>query len=257
MPIRFGARPEVAVFGLCARRKKMSQTTILAKLQSEHGKNITIGFDFRAIFQELAERGEADVAIVSTEEGFSPLGASRDFFENDLGISFKDEIKPLADWNRFDNERITLIALPSRRSESLLRGIILAPGENTRSYSPFVRSYDPRPNRDFYYNISYEAIAFACQEWHSRKLAISHLSGSGRYHEDIATCHAEAIAHFCDTELEFVPESFVFCGCCISENHLKGIRRLNSEGKLTAHRPIQTVTERKGQAIMLNLDFCQ
>ena len=235
----------------------MSQTSILAKLQSKHGNNTNLGFDFRALFQELAVRGEADVAIVSTEDGFSPLGGSRCFFENDLGISYDDEIKPLANWNRFDNEQITLIALPSRRPESLLRGIILAPGENTRSYTPFVRSYDPRPNRDFYYNISYEAIAFACQEWHSRKLAISHLSGSGRYHEDIATCHAEAIAHFCDTEPEFAPESFVFCGCCISEDHLKGIRRLNAEGKLTVHRHIQTVTERKGQVTMLHLDFCR
>lgn len=235
----------------------MCHTTPLAILQSMHGKNTSVGYDFQTHFQGLAERGEADVAIVSTEEGFSPLGMARDFFENDLGISYEDEIKPLANWNRFDNDRITLIALPSRRSESLLRGIILAPGGNTRSYSPFVRSYDPRPNRDFYYNISYEAIAYACHQWGARKLAISHLSSSGGYHQDIGTCHAEALAHFCDMEPEFAPESFVFCGCCISEAHLSGIQRLNSEGKLTVHRSIQVATEIKGRATMLHLDWRQ
>lgn len=235
----------------------MSQTTMLAKLQSKHGKSTSIGYAFQAHFKELARRGDADVAIVSTEEGFSPLGRSSDFFENDLGISYEDEIKPLANWNRFDNERITLIALPSRRPESLLRGIILAPGSNTHSYSPFVRSYDPRPNRDFYYNVSYEAIAYACRQWDARKVTISHLSSSGCYHEDIATCHAEALAHFCDVEPESAPESFVFFGCCINEGHLKGIQRLNAEGKLSTHRSIQIVQETRGQATMLHLDWRQ
>ena len=83
----------------------------IATLQSNHGHRTAIGYDFHAFFKELAERGEADACIVSTEEGFSPLGASRDFFSRDLGISYEDEIKPLANWNRFENERITLVAL--------------------------------------------------------------------------------------------------------------------------------------------------
>ncbi len=232
----------------------MGHTTRFSVLQSNHGHNTTIGYDFQAHFQELAERGEADAVIVSTEDGFSALGLSRRFFEGDLGIS-ENEIHSLANWNRFDNEQITLIALASRKSESLLRGIILAPGNNTRSYSPFVRSYDPRPNRDFYYNISYEAIAHVCQQWGARKLAISHLAGSGNYHEDIATGHAEALAHFCDAEPKAAPESFIFCGCCISVDDLNGIRALNAEGEMTAHQSILVATETKGQATMLHLDW--
>lgn len=106
-----------------------------ATLQSSHGRRIAIGYDFHVFFEELAERGEADVAIVSTEEGFSPLGASSDFFERDLGISYECEIKPLANWNRFENDRVTLVALASRRPGSLLRGIILAPGSNLAATS--------------------------------------------------------------------------------------------------------------------------
>lgn len=229
---------------------------LFATLQSNHGRRIAIGYDFHAFFKELAERGEADVAIVSTEEGFSPLGASRDFFEHDLGISYEHEIKPLANWNRFDNERVTLVALASRRAGSLLRGIILAPGSNTRSYEPFASSYDPRPNRGFYYNISYEAIAFACAQWGAQKLAISHLSSSGQYHEDIATCHAEALAHYCDEHPETAPESFVFCGgCCIRPEHLQGIKCLNAEGKTGRHRPIRIETEARNGATLQHLDW--
>lgn len=227
---------------------------LFTTLQSNHERHTNIGYDFHVFFKGLAERGDADVAIVSTEEGFSPLGISRDFFEHDLGISYEREIKPLANWNHSDNERVTLVALASHKTGSLLRGIILAPCNNTRSYEPFVRSYDPRPNRDFYYNVSYEAIAYVCGEWGARKIAISHLSGSGQFHEDIATCHAEALAHYCDEHPNTAPDSFVFCGCCITPEHLQGIRRLNAEGQMTAHRLIRTATEGKGPAVLIHLD---
>lgn len=226
----------------------------LATLQSNTGHRTLVGYDFHASFKELADRGEADTCIVSTEEGFSPLGASRDFFSRDLGISYEDEIKPLANWNRFENERITLVALASRRPGSLLRGLILAPAETSRCYEqlpPSVRCH--LPCRDFYYNVTYEALAVACGQWGARRIAISHLSGCGRYHEDIATCHAKALAHYCGANPESAPDSFVFCGCCITLEHLHGIRGLNAEGQSSKHRPIQITTEAKAGAALLHL----
>lgn len=227
---------------------------LLSNLQSKHGHRTTIGYNFNTYFKELAERGEADACIVSTEDGFSPLGRSRDFFASDLGIPVA-EIKRLADWNRFENERITLVALSSRRNGSLLRGVLLAPGEAARCYERFAIPTYGRPHRDFYYNVSYEAIAYACQEWGARKLAISHLSGSGSYHEDIATCHAEALAHYCDDHPEAVPDSFTFCGCCVRAEHLGGIRRLNAEGDKTSHRPISVSVESEGEVKLIDLSW--
>ncbi len=229
--------------------------TPFATLQSKHGHRTVLGYDFHALFGDLAQRDEADVAIVSTEEGFSPLGGSRDFFERDLNISYDGEIKPLANWNRFENERVTLVALASRREGSLFRGVILAPSETARCYEQLATPFHGLPHRSFYYNVTYEAIAYACREWGARKLAISHLSGCGSFHEDIATCHAEALAHFCDAEPESAPDSFVFCGCCINEDHLKGIRRLNAEGKLTSHHPISVTMESKGEARLIHLSW--
>lgn len=227
----------------------------ISVLHSKHGHRTALGYDFHAYFKELAEHGEADACIVSTEDGFSPLGASRDFLAADLGISV-NEIKRLADWNRFDNERVTLVALPSVRSGGLLRGAILAPGGNARSYQQFPASVRcHRPYRDFYYNVSYEAIALACGEWGARKLAISHLSEGGNYHEDIATCHAEALAHYADAQPNSAPDSFVFCGCCITTAHLEGIRRLNAEGHTTSHRSIDVAVESEGVAKLIHLSW--
>lgn len=103
--------------------------------------------------------------------------------------------------------------------------------------------------------MSYEAIAYVCGEWGARRIAISHLSGSGQFHEDIATCHAEALAHYCDGHPDTAPDSFVFCGCCISLEHLQGMRRLSAEGQTTVHRPIPTSTKIEGPAVLIHLDW--
>ena len=233
----------------------MSKTTPLCLLKSNSGSETLLGYDFQSNFEALARRSEADVVIVSTEEGFSPLGASRTFFEDDLGISYDEEIYPLANWNRFENERVTLIALASRRPGSLLRGIILAPGENCRSYSQFSSAHGHRPHRSYYYNVSYEAIQYACRTWGAECLAMAHLCSCNRFHVDMATCHAESLAHFCDEWPTSAPKSFTFSGCCIDPDHFKGLQSLNGEGQSTSHRSIKVTTESRGQALLLHLDW--
>ncbi len=48
-----------------------------AELRSSSGTSTNLGYDFGVFFEELAKRGEVDVAIAPTEDGFSPLGVSR------------------------------------------------------------------------------------------------------------------------------------------------------------------------------------
>ena len=235
----------------------MSHFTKFAELRSSAHRKTVIGYDLRALFEDLANRGEADVAIVSTEDGFSPLGGSSRFFEEDLQVSYRNVISPLADWNRFENPRVTLVAIQTRNPLGRLRGVILAPGSNTENYKVF-GSHSGRygtPSRNYYYNVSYEAIAYACIHWNAKKIGISHLCSSGDFHEDIATCHAEALAHFCDEHPSSAPESFVFCGCCMTADQLKGIRRLNAEAGVTHHRPIRVETEVTPNATLLHLDW--
>lgn len=241
----------------------MSITTHLTTIRSIKGHGVRVGYDFRTVFDGLVARDEADVAIVSTEDGYSPLGASRSFLQRDLGISYDGEIRRLAQWNRSENPRVTLVALASRNPQGRLRGVILAPGSNTLSYGRFGHSTRyARPHRDYYYNISYEAFAYASLYWGARKLAISHLSGSGAFHWEMPICHAEALSHFCDEHPEAVPTSLVFCGCCMETHHFREMTRLfgqagesTSAFERTRHRPIRVEQERLGDAILLHLDW--
>jgi hypothetical protein len=220
----------------------------IAALESRNGGRTTVAYDGGSL-EPHARAGEVDAYIVATEDGFSPLGMNLPFLSEDLGIPVA-EFKRLADWNRFENPRVSLVALASRRRESFLRGVILAASETSKCYEKFAAPRYGRPYRDFYYNVTYEAISHSVSQWSARHLAISHLSASGRFHEDIATCNAEALAHYCDGHTNVV-ESFAFLGCCIASQHLSGISRLNAECQISAHRDIATeVVDRDGHVLI-------
>jgi hypothetical protein len=223
----------------------------LSKLQSRSGTCLPISFDPGAL-QPLAKSGDVDAYIVASEDGFSPLGLNRKFLASDLGVD-EEMIGALARWNRFENERFTLVAIPSQRRDSQLRGVILAPSETSACYKRLPTRGRP-PHRSFYYNVSYESIAYICSQWGARRLAISHLSASGHFHEDIATCNAEALAHYFDANPNEI-QSFTFLGCCISERHLAGIARLNAEGGTGKHWPITFELEKHPNHSLIHLSW--
>ena len=225
----------------------------VAVLQSRQGGRVSVDY-FWGEIKALAPDTKIDAYIVSTEEGFSPLGSNLCFLASDIGVP-RDEIKRLADWNRFKNPRVSLVAIQSRKKDSFLRGVILAASESSESYKRFAVPRYGRPYRDFYYNVTYEAIAYASEAWGARRLAISHLSGCNCFHEDIATCNAEALAHYCDSSANVI-ESFTFLrDCDISLEHLAGIRRLNTESNTGQHRPILTETEHHEGHVLVHLDW--
>lgn len=209
----------------------------IATLESRTGGRTTVGHG-RDSLESSARTGDVDAYIVATEDGFSPLGMNLRFLSNDLGVPIA-EIKRLADWNRFENSRVSLVALASRRKESYLRGLILAASESSECYKHFATPRYGRPHRDFYYNVTYEAIAYSVSAWRARRLAISHIPGSGRFHEDIVTCNAEALAHYCDAHADAI-DTFLFLECPVRAEHLAAISRLNAEGQTGTHRSIAT-----------------
>ena len=141
---------------------------------------------------------------------------------------------------------------PGSGRESALRAF--AASETSESYKRFATPTFGRPHRDFYYNVTYEAVAYASGTWDARGLAISHLSRCGRFHEDIATCNAEALAHYCDQHPAAL-DSFTFVGCCISQQHLAGISRLNSESHTGKHRPILKQLEERDGHVLIHLEW--
>lgn len=225
----------------------------IAVLESRQGKRIPISF-YSGGIKPIVLDAKLDTYIVATEDGFSPLGFDREFIASELCIP-EAEIQMLADWNRFKNPKVSLVALQSRNMGSTLRGVILAASESSESYKKFAVPRYGRPHRDFYYNVTYEAIAFACGNWGAHNLALSHLSGSGTFHEDIATCNVEALAHYCDTTPSAGVESFMFVGCCISQGNFAGIARLNAEARTGQHHQIHTDIERCEGHVLVHLDW--
>ena len=226
----------------------------IAELRSKRGTKTLVGYDFDSSLDELVAQGAIDCPIISSEDGFSPLGMWMSFFADELGIR-KYDIGELANLNRFDNDKISLVGLPSRRATGNLKGVVLAAGETSKCYEQFAPAYFGRPYRDFYYNVAYESIHYAAHVLKAEKLAISHLSGSGHFHENIAICIAEALGHFCDQADSPPIRSFLFVGCCINPDHLSGIERLNSEGAITRHRDIRTRATLKNGFDVISLDW--
>jgi len=225
----------------------------IAVLESRQHGQCLISYYWGEI-KTIASEAKVDAYIVATENGFSPLGSNLRFLATELGVPEK-EIARLADWNRFDNPRVSLVVLPSIRESSYLRGLVLAPSETSECYRPFAARCFGRPYRDFYYNVTYESIAYASQSFGARHLAISHLSWCNTFHEDIATCNAEALAHYCDTSEKPV-ESFTFLSDTeIRLEHLAGLRRLNHESETGQHRPISTEIERREGYDLVHLDL--
>lgn len=225
----------------------------IAVLESRQGKRVSIDCFSRGI-KPLASRAKIDAYIVSTYYEFSPLASNLRFLSADIGVSM-DEIRYLANWNRLENTRVSFVAIPTRRDDSCLRGIILAASETSKCYKRFAALEYGRPYRDFYYNVTYEAIAYASQAWNAHRLAISHLSSSPRFHEDISTCNVEALAHFCDSSVNAI-ESFTFLSNFdFSMEQFVGISRLNIEGETGKHRPIYTETVPHEGHVLVHLDW--
>ena len=233
---------------------------IFAQLQSNSNTFCNIGFDFNSSYEDLVQRGDIDFLILATENGFSPLGRAKCVISEELGIP-ENKIIEWADWNRFENNNISNIGLKNQQNNGTLKGAVLAACENSKCYKKFERKHFESwsnstisiPDRDFYYNVTYEAIYYAAIECGAKKIAISHLSASGNYNQDIATCTAEALAHFHD-EYPNNLISFSFVGCCITEYHLRGTQRLNSETK-TYHRKIKTDIKEFEYGHIITLDI--
>jgi len=202
-------------------------------------------FHYEGEIKSLALSGCIDAYVVSTEEGFSPLGSNLKFLADDLGVSAQ-EIRRLADWNRFENTNVSLVAIHSRNSKSLLKGVILAACETAKCYARFGESrYNRKPSRNFYYNVSYEAFSLAATAWGARRVALSHLSACNRFHSDIATCAVEAFAHLAAQNLNSVESLTFLKDSEINLEHLDGARMMmNSDSvALGVHTPAFLVTE--------------
>lgn len=125
---------------------------------------------------------------------------------NDLGAHFGSEIVDLLGVSEVmirnicyeiiqKNQQITVIALHSTNHTSPLKSVAFVP---TEAFSCCERFRDTKyglPCKDFYYNITYEALELLIKNGCSR-VAIANITGYTYYHKNIGNCVAEAITHF-------------------------------------------------------------
>jgi hypothetical protein len=216
--------------------------TPIADLVSKHGRTTRIEVARHEGLRGLAEHRPAQAFICSTEEGFAPIHSEKGFLLDALGVPWQD-IRTLANWNRFENENVSLVIVPSRNPNSSLRGLILAAAERCRSYERFAEPEIGLICREFFYNVTYEAISIAYRRWGATRLAISHLTGCVRKPRDTEAlaCNFEAIAHYCDDHAEANIEYLSYVGCCIAPKNFEGVSELVGHfGK--AHHPINVTS---------------
>ncbi len=250
-------------------------------LRSRTGENIVInhvtgshGVCGPRSVKDLAEIGFIDAIIVETEDGFSQLGMMRSFVSRDLGLEERDlvrwvldgfsdklerNIASLADWNRARKTEVTLVAIPSSRSDGHLKGIILCPYDGSECYRQYA-GWDygtPRPHRDFVYNVTYEAIAHAYTTFGARRIALTYCSrskytGTG-YHRDLTTCQVEAMVHFCNLHRDM--HSFTFLDEREGNQPLQIVQEFNAMTDVGIHREINTRCVIFGGISFVDLDW--
>ena len=208
-----------------------AKVTSVTFLQSSQSARVQIGYALPAMVEDLVDAERADVAILSTEEGFSPLGASRGLIERELGVSYEREIKPAAHRAQNTTSPITLVAITSQNQESRLRGVLLIPGEGALCFDSHTRPVGGISQYEYYYRVTREAVRYALFAWKSRRFAVTHLSRSSRFHGEIAKAQVNALWDLCEHDSKSVPDSLIFCGCCIEPNHIGAVRHIDRSAK--------------------------
>lgn len=223
--------------------------------------------------EKLLEAHNTDVVLIEPEDGFSQLGTARTFLTKDLGLEdrnlvkwalggmksdFKPSIASLADWSRGTDPDVTLIAIPSNRKDSKLKGLILVPYADSRCYKQYAQGEYARPYRDFFYNVTYEALYYASNIWQAKRPAIAHLSRekySGRYKQDITTCQIEASMHICN-EFKGI-EEITFWDCTEGNPFENSKALIEKYAENTGHKKINVSIQKRGKIDFIELDWHQ
>jgi hypothetical protein len=221
--------------------------------------------------EKLIEEHNIDVLLIEPEDGFSQLGNARTFLTQDLGLEdrnlvrwtlngmkpdFEPSISSLSDWARYTDPDVTLIAIRSNRAFSKLKGLILVPYADSLCYKQFAEGEFARPYRDFFYNVTYEALFYASHIWQAKRPAIAHLSREKYrdiYQQDITTCQVEASLHICN-EFKGI-EEITFWDCTEGNDVSYSVEYLEKEEQILRHKKIKVSIQKKEKIDFVELDW--
>lgn len=233
--------------------KQKRECEEIGRLQSNASSTL-IGYAGSGDLKSLIASGHVDTLLTSTEGGLSPF--PHVLISSELKIP-KRELYRWAE-QVSTSPTVNLIALPSRRSGSLLKGVLLMPYGTAACYEALVvPEHRGLPYHDFYYNISFEAISLSAKYWGARRIATTHLSGCGQpFHPDIPLTQCEAILHALHQPETIALNHFCFLGCgCYRDEVFSGFgdkfKTLCGE-----HRPIAvSVDQHEHGVVVLTLEW--
>lgn len=217
-------------------------------LDSRRGTRTSIHFNEHGP-ESLVRDGSVDAYILPFDGGAAHGNPGIPYVAESIGME-TGELCYFGRRSCAQSHRVTLVGFPTRRQDGGLRGVVLCPTSLSKSYREFARPFDERPYRDFHYRITFAAIAFATQALGARRLAMYR---DPLFDEDIATCNAEALAHYVDLA-ESPIESFTFLGVGPDPRFVDGIRRLNAESSSGRHRPTRTFVNHQPQYVEIHVD---
>ena len=147
----------------------------------------------RLLAQSL-ESGNIDGLVVEALWGFNDLGGYGRIIAELLGLSEERILDACFENQKQENP--TLLCIESVVDGSPLKGAVLVPVQSDHCYRRWAEPFYGRPYRDFYYNVSYEALKFLA-DLGCTNLGIAGITGSMSYYgdSDVANCVAEAIVH--------------------------------------------------------------
>jgi hypothetical protein len=228
---------------------------LLAKHQSSGGIETEFSYQEDGDLKKLIEGRYVDALLSTAEGGFGdPMPTS--LLSVELGIPEGELYK----WaSRISKDReLMLVALRSRIASSTLKGVLLIPFERAECYRALVKpEHRGTPYRDFFYNVTYEAIAYAHHTWGASRLALNQLYFCHKpFHVDIALCQCEALIHEVDESPSSVVRSMCFLGCPhVPAETFEGLGSRLMGLETTHHSIERKVVELKGgigHAITLN-----
>jgi hypothetical protein len=169
---------------------------------------------------------------------------------------FEPSISSLSDWARFTDPDVTLIAIPTNRTYGKLKGLILVPYADSLCYKQFAQGEFARPYRDFFYNVTYEALFYATHIWKAKRPAITHLSREKYreiYKQDITTCQVEAALHI-SNEFKGI-EEITFWDCTKGNDVFYSVEYLAKEKHSSRHKKIKVSIQKKGKIDFVEVDW--
>lgn len=144
--------------------------------------------------ESAVTEGVIDGLIIEGLWGFNDFGGYGRLLARILGRS-EDEIRNIGDENE-EEDHVSIVVIETATHGSVLRAVALIPTQHSRCYRQFGNPSEGRPNGNFFYNVTFEAMDMlagrGCAE-----IGIAGMAGSGchQHTKDLSFWAAKAVVH--------------------------------------------------------------